>query len=157
MKWLYAVTFVSLGALVACGDAEPSGGQGGSSASGTTMATTGTGMGGMGGMGAGGMGGAGGAGGAMMCDGQGDCQKCSDCAIKGDCADEDMAYAKLPNAQAFRTCVEPCAQPMDVMCLDKCCKMYPAECAAFNVVGKCVVCNNCYKDCDGAGQMCPMP
>jgi hypothetical protein len=159
MKWLYAVTFVSLGALVACGDSKPgSGGDGGAGGAGgdgptttggmTTMSTTG----GMGGMG--GAGGAGGAGGDMTCDMQGNCTKCQTCAQNGECTQEAMAFQMAPNAMVFAMCMQPCLMKMDQMCATACCKADQDACAAYTKLAKCAICDVCPMDCNGAMAGC---
>ncbi len=156
MKCLYAVTFVALGMLVACGD-DSKGGSGGNGGAGgddpttsgmTTMSTSST----------GGMGGAGGAGGgSATCDNSGDCAKCNTCAQMGDCADELMAFKAMPNSAAFEMCIAPCVMNMDPMCGQACCTANQAECAAYNKIAICAICDNCPKDCASQTQMCPMP
>lgn len=77
---------------------------------------------------------------------------CILCALAGNCADEYDACAADQGCIEFSDCAGACA---DQACYDLCSTAYPTGADIYNALVACVVCDECYIDCDGAGSGCP--
>jgi hypothetical protein len=90
------------------------------------------------------------------CDNQGDCGDsstgCIGCALEGNCADELDDCSNSFDCIDFANCIEPC---VDQSCFDNCFNSYPTGGDIYNTLLICVICDECYNDCDGAGSGCP--
>jgi hypothetical protein len=90
------------------------------------------------------------------CDGTGDCgdssSGCLGCALADACAD---AYQTCVRDQAcidYSTCLGAC---QDDVCVEDCAAALPDGAVLYNDLVFCVICEQCYEDCDGAGSGCP--
>lgn len=75
------------------------------------------------------------------------CSDCIDCSLGGNCSDELAAFQGDPDAQAFITCIDPCA---DDACFDACINQYPSAAQAYLDVLSCAICVECPNNCDAA-------
>ncbi|MDI1447612.1 hypothetical protein [Polyangium sp. 6x1] len=90
--------------------------------------------------------------GPMICDSQGDCGGCIDCATNGPCEGLWLKCTTTPSCQGLLSCLPNC---QDQLCFDKCLQAFPDGIDLYNETAVCLVCQACYNDCDGAGQGCP--
>ena len=88
----------------------------------------------------------------MICDNQGDCGVCIDCAIGSTCSDLWTQCITTPACEGLLNCLPSCN---DQPCFDKCLEMYAEGIELYNETAICLVCQGCYNDCDGQGQGCP--
>ncbi len=93
--------------------------------------------------------------GSSGCDGSGTCgdstSGCIGCALADNCADEYDFCAATQDCIDFATCASSCA---DQSCYDDCASTYSYGASIYNDLLVCVICEECYSDCDGAGSGC---
>lgn len=165
-SWTLAAVMVSVAALAACSTSSSSGGgDGGSGGSGgsttsttdaattssdaattgttTTTSTTATTTATSTSSGAG-------------CDDSDNCgdstMGCIACALEGNCASQYGDCAADQDCIDFSTCAGACA---DQACYDQCVTDHPTGADIYNTLLVCVLCDECYNDCDGASAGCP--
>jgi hypothetical protein len=90
--------------------------------------------------------------GGQMCDGQGDCQFCADCALQTVCADIWNQCLSTPDCANLADCIANCNNDQ---CVDKCAASFPNGAGIYNEAAFCVVCQTCFFDCQGSSQGCP--
>ena len=92
-------------------------------------------------------------GGVSACD-MGSCQQCQECSMmtpQGMCMDEYNTCGGNQECVDFANCLQPC---MDQACVDNCVMMYPNGADLYIALASCVICDDCYTVCDGAGAGC---
>ena len=79
-----------------------------------------------------------------------DCRKLSTAAAPVATSSElcDENSPKVP----LVICVEPCGQ--DQSCIAACANKHPTGAQVFGVYADCLLCKNCYNDCDGKSGGC---
>lgn len=89
------------------------------------------------------------------CDNSGDCGDstvgCIACAIAGACSDDYDACAADQGCIDYSTCAGSCA---DQACFEQCVADNPVGADIYNTLLVCVLCEQCYNDCDGASTGC---
>ena len=94
--------------------------------------------------------------GPMVCDDSGICGDstfgCFGCALAGECAGLYDDCAADSECTAVSDCIGACG---DQACVDQCATDHPAGAAAYEALLVCVICDQCYNDCDGLGSGCP--
>lgn len=92
--------------------------------------------------------------GSTVCDtNSADCTACIDCSRKtadGLCVDKYDACLANTDCTAFAQCFSGCADG-DTICTSDCESFYPIGKMIFDVYASCVICQDCYVKCDGAG------
>jgi hypothetical protein len=90
------------------------------------------------------------------CDNHGFCgdteSGCISCAVNDPCFPHLEACQTDQACIDYVTCVDPCP---DQACADNCAENFPAGAQIYNDLVNCVICEQCYNDCDGAGSGCP--
>lgn len=92
-----------------------------------------------------------GGGGGGSCDGTGDCNTCVACADQGACSPLLDACNVNADCIALWDCLSACA-PGDDVCVNDCYASYPAGESDYIAYLSCLICNECFYDCEGAGQ-----
>jgi hypothetical protein len=81
-----------------------------------------------------------------------DCMACSSCSrMTADGLCQSVFQDCLNNTECvdFAACINDCASG-DTLCYSDCESFYPAGMVIFDVYASCVICQDCYVDCDGA-------
>ncbi len=91
-------------------------------------------------------------GGGETCD-EGSCEDCQQCALSDECADEYDDCSADTECVDFANCVGECGST-DQECFEACAASYPNGAAMYNELVICVICDECYDTCDGAGSGC---
>jgi hypothetical protein len=91
-------------------------------------------------------------GGGETCD-EGSCEDCQQCALSDECADEYDDCSADNECIDFATCAGECGAT-DQECFEECAASYPNGAAMYNELVICVICDECYDTCDGAGSGC---
>jgi hypothetical protein len=90
------------------------------------------------------------------CDDTGVCgdstMGCIACALEGNCAGQYGDCAADADCIAFSDCAGACA---DQACYDQCVTDHMTGADIYNTLLVCVICDECYNDCDGPGSGCP--
>jgi len=89
--------------------------------------------------------------GCGQCDGTGDCFACQECAVGGLCAGALAACQNNTECTSFWDCLSQC---QDQACVDVCAQTYPSGAQLYDEMAQCVLCDQCYGDCDGQGYGC---
>lgn len=84
------------------------------------------------------------------CD-EGSCEDCQQCALSDECADEYDDCGADAECVEFANCAAECA---DQACFEACASAYPNGANMYNELVICVICDECYDTCDGAGAGC---
>lgn len=90
---------------------------------------------------------------ASACD-MGTCQECQQCSMQtaaGTCMDEASACAGNQQCIDLINCLNGCT---DQPCVDNCAATYPNGVDPYITLASCVICDDCYTVCDGAGAGC---
>jgi hypothetical protein len=93
--------------------------------------------------------------GTSLCDGMAVCATCAECSRNsGACAPLWSNCSNNLDCVDYNNCVAGCADG-DTLCLTDCDSFYPAGSEVFGIYADCVVCQDCYVDCEGATASCP--
>lgn len=84
------------------------------------------------------------------CD-EGSCEDCQQCALSDECADEYDDCGADAECVEFANCAAECT---DQACFEECAAAYPSGAQMYNDLVICVICEECYDTCDGAGSGC---
>jgi len=87
-----------------------------------------------------------------MCDGQGDCSACVQCSIATNCADLWDKCNAFDPCNGLLNCLPQCT---DDACFQKCLDVFADGIDLYNATASCIVCKDCFGDCDGASQCGP--
>ncbi len=82
-----------------------------------------------------------------LCDNSGDCYLCQECAIAGPCSAVWNKCMSNPQCSGFIECLQNCN---DDACWDQCQQDYPGGLEDYTNAAMCILCDECYVDCDGA-------
>ncbi len=105
--------------------------------------------------GSGSSGSSGSSGGMTTCDKNSiDCSSCGSCSrTTGLCVSQYDDCLANSDCVAFATCISECPDG-DTLCYSDCESFYPVGLSLFDVYAECVVCTDCYVNCDGASSSC---
>lgn len=84
----------------------------------------------------------------------GSCESCAECSQSGPpgtCMDESAACGSSQACLDFYNCIAPCETNE---CVEACQTTYPEGSDLYIEFVACVLCNDCYVVCDGAGAGC---
>lgn len=96
-----------------------------------------------------------GSGGVTKCDmSSADCSSCGACSREtGKCVSQYADCAASTDCMDFVSCAANCADG-DTLCFSDCQSFYPSGASIFDTYVECVVCTDCYVNCDGATAAC---
>jgi hypothetical protein len=92
--------------------------------------------------------------GGPVCDHTGDCDACQTCAWNGPCSLYADACKLSSECSAILICYQGCS-PGDSMCFDNCYDSHPQGHVDYTKLAICILCDECYNDCDSGTVGCP--
>lgn len=90
------------------------------------------------------------------CDNSGDCGDsttgCIVCSLGGNCSDVYEACVYEQDCVDYSGCINACG---DQACKDQCAAAHPTGVDIYTTLLVCILCEECYNDCQGASAGCP--